>query len=346
MRMGLIISICLLCGCGNHDKKNNKDTRVVLTTGWAKDEVFRIEKASCTVPEVMIYLMNTKNEYESTFGEGIWDVSQNGETLQDNVKETVLARLARVKAMNLLAQTHEIALDEQELEQTKKAAKEYMDTLSVEEVEALDVNEALITQMYQEYALADKVYQYLIADINPEISDDEARTITIERIFIKTYHLDEKGEKQEYSEQSKSEAHEKIKEALNRARDGENFSSLVAEYSEEKTSIYSIGKSTQPDQIETVAFELSTGEISKIITMEDGYYILKCINTFDREETDRNKMKIVEQRRREVFEEEYMSFIVGLTKTMNEKLWDDISFIEEPEVSTNQFFEIYRKYMD
>ena len=28
--------------------------------------------------------------------------------------------------------------------------------------------------MYEEYALSGKVYDYLIADINPEISDDEA----------------------------------------------------------------------------------------------------------------------------------------------------------------------------
>ena len=34
--------------------------------------------------------------------------------------------------------------------------------------------------------LADKVYRQIISDINPEISDDEARTITVQHILIKT----------------------------------------------------------------------------------------------------------------------------------------------------------------
>lgn len=298
------------------------------------------------LPEVMIYLMNTKNEYEKTFGSEIWEVSQDGETLQEHVKETVLARLARIKALNLLAQEKEIQLDEDEIEQTRQAAAEYMSTLQDEEIELLQANEELIAGMYQEYALADKVYQHLIADINPEISDDEARTITVERLFIKTYHLDEKGEKQEYSEQSKKEAYEKIIEALKRAREGEDFSSLVSEYSEEETSVYAIGRSEEPDQIESVAFELSNGEISKIITTEDGYYLLKCLNTFDREETDRNKLKIVEKRRKEVFEEQYLSFILELTKSMNDDLWDQITFLESPSVTTDQFFDVYQRYID
>ena len=32
-----------------------------------------------------------------------------------------------------------------------------------------------------------QVYEYIIKDINPEISDDEARTITVDYILIKTY---------------------------------------------------------------------------------------------------------------------------------------------------------------
>lgn len=43
--------------------------------------------------------------------------------------------------------------------------------------------------MYREYALADKVYTFIIKDINPEVSDDEARTITVRQILIMTYSV-------------------------------------------------------------------------------------------------------------------------------------------------------------
>ena len=45
------------------------------------------------------------------------------------------------------------------------------------------MNRQLIESMYRDYALADKVYRQIISDINPEISDDEARTITVQHIL-------------------------------------------------------------------------------------------------------------------------------------------------------------------
>ena len=75
-----------------------------------------------------------------------------------------------------------------------------------------------------------------------------------------------------------------------------------------------------------------------------GYHIIKCISTFDRDETDRNKVKIVEQRRKEVFEEQYSAFVGGLTRNMNTKLWDEVGFLDDENVTTDSFFEVYHSY--
>ena len=45
----LLIALCLT-GC----EGINRDTKIVLTTGFTKDEVFRIETASCYKKEVMV----------------------------------------------------------------------------------------------------------------------------------------------------------------------------------------------------------------------------------------------------------------------------------------------------
>lgn len=321
-----------------------KDTKIVLTTGFSKDEIFRIEKSSCSLQEVMVYLTNTKNQYENTFGSQIWSAAYEGQTLEASMKDTVLARLARVKAMNLMAQNEGISLNTQELEKVAKAANEYFDGLNETEKRLLEVNLELITAMYEEYTLANKVYEYLIADINPEISDDEARTITVEHILIKTYTLDENGEKVEYSKQAKKEAYEKAKEAWKRATAGEEFSILAIEYSDDISTTFSFGKGTQEEVFEQAAFNLGTNEISEIIETEYGYHIIKCISTFDKEETDRNKVKIVEKRRQEVFDEEYSGFVEKLTKNLNTQLWENVGFIDDEQVKTDNFFEIYHKY--
>lgn len=319
------------------------NTRVVLTTGFDSDEVFRIDRTSCRLPEVMVYLMNTKNQYEQAFGSQIWQASYEGETLEGNIKETVLARIARIKAMNLLAGKYEISLSEEELGSVQKAAVLYYESLSDRERELLGVDEKLLCTMYEEYALAGKVYDYLIADINPEISDDEARTITVQHILIKTYSLNEAGERVPYSDAAKREAYQKADEALKKAQEGEDFTSLITEYSEDSNSSYSFGKGTMDESFEEAAFNLGTDEISGIVESQHGYHVIKCISTFDRDETDRNKVKIVEQRRREVFNEEYSGFVEGLTRNLNEKLWETVGFIGDGEVTTSSFFEVYKE---
>lgn len=319
------------------------NTKVVLTTGFDKDEVFRIDKISCRLPEVMVYLTNTKSQYEQALGSQIWQTSYEGETLEENVKETVLARIARIKAMNLLAEKYDISLSDEENDNAAKAAQQYYESLSDKERELLAVDEKLLCTMYEEYALAAKVYEYLIADINPEISDDEARTITVQHILIKTYSMNEAGEHVPYSDKAKKEAYQKAADVLKRAQDGEDFAGLIATYNEDSEFSYSFGKGTMDPAFEEAAFNLGTDEISDIVETEHGYHIIKCISTFDRDETDRNKIKIVEQRRKEVFNEEYSGFVEGLTRSLNEELWETVGFIDDAEVTTGNFFEIYEK---
>ncbi len=342
--MLLLVIAVTMCGCQNKDVETGDGTRIVLTTGFEHDEIFRIEKSSCKLSEVMIYLMNTKNQYEEIFGKEIWNTSHEGITLEANIKETVLAKLAKIKAMNLLAQQEGIVLDEDENSRIMQAAEEYFKSLNEAELVGLQVTQEQIYAMYEEYALADKVYKHLIADINPEISDDEARTITVQHILIKTYSLNEEGEKVPYTDQAKREAYQRARKVWQLAKDGEEFSGLIAEYSEDSSPSYSFGKGILDVAFEEAAFNLGTEEISSIVESDSGYHIIKCISTFDREETDRNKIKIIEQRRKEVFNEEYTKFVNGLTRNLNTKLWKKVGFLEDESIVTSSFFEIFQKY--
>ena len=201
-------------GCGKEDA----DTKLVLTTGFKKDEVFRIESMSCTLPEVMVYLTNTQDQYESVYGKEIWKTGLNDITLEESVKETVLAELAQIKTMNLLARQHGVELDEAEQKMVREAAGAYFETLNQAERETMQVTEETIFQLYAEFALANKVYEFIIKDINPEISDDEARTITVQDILIKTFSMDGAGKRLEYDEEEKQEAKRKAQEILELAR--------------------------------------------------------------------------------------------------------------------------------
>lgn len=344
--ISILMCMAVLNGCGK-DSMYGK-TKIVLMTGFAKDEIFRIENISCMMPEIMVYLTNTQNQYERVYGDRIWDTGLDGVTLKDNVKNTVLAEIAQIKTMNLLADDYEILLSPQEEKCAAQAAEAYYSSLTSEEIELMEVEESTIYQMYKEYARAEKVYEYIIKDIDPEISDDEARTITVEHILIKTYAKDGTGKKIAYTEENKAEAYIRATEILSMAKDTENYSfeDLVLEYNEDSISTYSFGKGEMDIAFEEAAFNLETGEISDIVESEYGYHIIKCLNTFNREETDANKLKIVENRKKEVFGEKYDDFVKTLTRRLNEDLWESVTFIDSENVTTTTFFDVYMEYFD
>lgn len=339
--MAAVLGLLSLTGCG---AKDDNGTKVVLTTGFDKDEVFRIEKISCRLPEIMVYLTNSQNQYESVYGTEIWDANVEGVTLEQNVKDTTLARIAQIKTMNLLAEEHEVELSEQENKLVKEAAGVYYNSLNEKEKELMGVTEDTILDLYAEYALANKVYSFIIRDINPEISDDEARTITVQHVLIKTYALDGTGAKIEYTESAKTDAYARAQEVLKLAQEGTDFEELIEQYSEDNKGTYSFGKGDMDPAFENAAFNLETGEISNIVESKFGYHVIKCISTFDREETDANKVKIVEERKKEVFGQEYDAFVKSLVRDLNEKLWDGVTFIHDPEVTTADFFDVYGEY--
>lgn len=339
----LTVLLLLLSGCMD----SLKGSKVVLTTGFEKNEVFRIEDMSCTLPEAMVYLINTKNRYESVYGREIWNVSLDGVTLEENIKETVLAQLAQQKTMNLLARQNGVALSEEEEARVMQAAETYFQSLSEEEKSALQITVKDVEELYREYALARKVYQYIIKDINPEISDDEARTITVQYIYFRTCVLDGTGKKIEYSEEEKQEILRKAEEVRFQLKNEEaDFEELILKYSDSEEGTCSFGKGEKDQAFEDAAFNLETDEISDIVETPDGYYLIKCISTFNRTETDANKVKIVEKRREEVFGQEYEDFVAALTRNLNEDLWQSVSLAGTENITTSDFFDVFNKYFD
>lgn len=341
LAMCLVLAIGGFSACG----RDGSGTRVVFTTGFGKDEVFRIADISCTRSELMVYLTTTQNRYESVYGAEIWNVAKDDVTLEENVKETVLARIAQIKTMCLLAKDKGVELDASEVQLVGQAAQQYYGSLNEAEVELMDVDEKTIVQLYTEYALANKVYRYIIQDINPEISDDEARTITVQHILLRTWTTDGSGARVAYTDEVKQSVYDKACEIRSMAaEEGQDFVELASRYSEDTNITYSFGKGEMDAAFEETAFALETGEISQVIETEAGYHIIKCISTFDREQTELSKLEIVEERRREVFGEEYDAFVDTLVRQLNTKLWDEITLIHDERVNTMDFFEVYGLY--
>ena len=103
--ISVFLAVVLMAAC---------DRTVVVTGGFGEGEVFRINTLSCNRSEMNIYLTNMANAYEATFGEQIWTTSAGNTTIEDAFKETVLAKVTRIKVLNLMAKEEKITLSGEE----------------------------------------------------------------------------------------------------------------------------------------------------------------------------------------------------------------------------------------
>ena len=316
---GLILAACfLLAGCGN--------TKIVFTTGLASDELFRIGEVSCRLPEGLVYLMNQKGTYENVYGIEMWDHVMGEETMEEYLKSQVLSELAQVKSMVLLADEEEILLSEDETAQAEEAAAEYFASLSQEEAAALKVDQEALAGMYKDYCLAFKTYRQITEDVSIEISDDEARLIQLQQMFVPEEGL--------------------AGELKRRLEEGEDFGSLAANYSQLSQTTLSIARGDKGGTYEEVAFDLNNDEVSDVFAEDGGYYILKCLNTYMEEESEANKLQVAQKQKTERFQSIYTDLMKDTLSEFQEKLWDKVRFSDYEEVKTSSFFEIYKKYFE
>ena len=315
--MGLMAMLLIssLTGCG--------DTKIVVTTGLAPNELFRIGNVSCAMPEALAYLNNQKNQYENIYGIEMWDHAFGDTTLEEYLKSQVLSQLAQMKSMVYLAKERDIALSEEDEQKAEKAASEYFASLSQEEIKLLGVDEDAVKSMYEDYCLAQEAYDKITEDVTVEVSDDESRVIQLDQIYVQ--------------EQSLAE------ELKGRLDQGEDFETLAGTYSKAPKVTVSVARGDESQEYEDVAFDLDNDEISDVFAADDGYYILKCLNTYLPEESEANKAKVEQQQKTERFQSIYDGLMEDTLSEYQKHLWEKVKFEDYTDVKTDSFFKVYEE---
>lgn len=307
-----------LTGC----QIGNKD--IVVSGTLSSRQVFTLDKSACSLKEAKVYLANYQNIYGTAYTIDLWQHDFGDASLLDYVKDITLEELTRVYTMDLLAQSQEVTLSEDETAKVAEAAKEYYASLSEDETAYMDVAEADIAEYYTHYALAQKLYHSLTNGVNEEVSDDEARVMEITQIYV----TDE------------DRAHE-VEQKL---AQGDDFASVANNYNELSAIQVTVSRDDLPDEVEEVAFQLDDNAVSGMIAAGNGYYFIKCLNKYNEELTEANKSNIVEKREKEAFDDVYNEFVASLSSRLNTDLWDGIELTTDGSIQTNSFFAVFEKY--
>ena len=313
----LIISI-LMTGC------SIGDLHFYVSSTSGIGNVFKIGPNACSKTEFRTYLANYKNLYGTFQDSSIWS-EDNGKIIEDGMKSAILDHLTRVYSLDLYAKDNNIKLTKSEEEAVNKAAEEYYNSLSDEDRSYTGASKADIEDMYEHYALAEKVYFQLMNSVDEEVSEDEARMMEAEVLFT--------------TKKANADA------AATQLKQGYSFASVAQQYSEADSVNVTFGRDKYPKEVDAVVFNLENGQVTDMITTDDGYYFFRCTNKYNKELSEENKANVISHRKDELVqdliheqEEKYYSHL-------SEGTLENLSLEDTENVKTDSFFQVLNKYV-
>lgn len=318
--LAIVIFVCT--GCSSTGQKS--DIRIV--TPLSDSELFKIGDEICTVSQAMILISAQKKAIEDIYGEEIWSVESDGTTFEENIKGSLRDFLARMTCMKLMAAANDITLSSEEKKLIQNCTEAYMSQLTQEEIDALGIAEEDAQEVYTSYYYYNKLMEVLTSDMETEISDNDARIVRAECIYVKKTEKDQT---------------KRLQAILKKAKKADDFAIVAESYDEGGQISMNISRNQLPTEIEEAVFSLADDEISDVLESDHGYYIIHCIEDYDREATAKHKTELIKEMKEEHFTEEYDSFVANLTAQFNEKAWNKIALSEMVLLEQANFFEIY-----
>lgn len=298
-----IFNTLFISGCNLRENGITiKGVTFCITNGLEKSAVMRsgayeLSKGQCKA------LMNIVcNGYTEVFTSDVWDTKLNDIEFTRIVSDLVKDIAARLILVNLLADDKGISLSpEQENDVENKILVLYdKEIINIEDV-SLDEARALIRMII----LSDKVYSELTQKVNTQVSLDEARVVEVQYIFSK----------------------DSIKKLENSKKDiesGIDFLAVAAKYSDSNEYVAEFGRGELALEFEEAVFNLNKDEVSDIISCDNGYYIVKCINDNVKDRAQAQKTKIIDKRKKEQFLSYLKDFSRDVSIYFDEKMWNKI----------------------
>ena len=275
--------------------------------------------------ETMAILTTEKLRYENVYTDEIWTaaIDQKGTTFETVLLPQVHDFLIELKTMSNMAEEREITLTSREKELVAEAAGKYYMALGSEKAEMFDLEQSDVAELYMDYWISEKLVEQLTGSMNLEVSDSEAKVITVSQIEVS-------------DRETAEEVLEKVQEA------GEEFYSIAKEYSEQEEIKKQIYRGMMNDAYEEAAFSLAEGEVSEVIAEDGKYYVLQCVDDYDEEATKLRKDQMMREKKTEAFHTSYQAYKAEHPLIGDEELWKSLSVADSPKVEAD-FFAIYEE---
>ena len=229
-----------LTACGDSTVVDGTQTALVIN-----DEEINLGKANfmlryqqatmASYYETMSSMLG--QEYSLSFDALSDESDEDSPTVGENLKEDALTSIEQAFLMRQHASEYDVALTDEEVQGAKDAAAAFVEDNDAETLTKLGVTQEDIEDVMQVYAIQSKMYDPMIADVDTEVSDEEAQQSSISYVQVSTEGTgtDENGETVELTDEEKAEKKEIAQTFLDRLNASED--PATADFSDLRTEI-------------------------------------------------------------------------------------------------------------
>ncbi len=286
-----------LAGCGSQGTDNG-------STG-SGDVALTMDQGTVSMGEARLYAYVMKSQYEAYYGSSIWDMEiEDGVTFGESMKDVITSQLVQMVILNGQAEDYGVSLSDEDNEAVEEYVENFKTNIGEDVMTDEGITEDDVRSVVQKSTLAGNVYQAMFDAEKVELTDEEkadATCIKVQHILISTTDTtkkDDEGNTVDMTDEEK-EAYlagqkAKAEEALEKAKNGEDFQTLADEYSSEnagfefsfdKNGYDPVNMTSMVEPFYTAAWQLGEGELSDLVESQYGYHIIKCISLNDEEAT-------------------------------------------------------------
>ncbi len=234
------VALSGLSGCGDSTVVDGTQTALVIN-----DEKINLGKANFMLRYQQATMVNYYQTMSSMFGQqyslsfdALADESdEDSPTVGENLKEDALTSIEQAFLMRQHASEYDVSLTDDEVAGAQEAAAVFVEDNDAETLSRLGVTQEDIQDVIEVYAIQSKMYDPMIADVDTEVSDEEAQQSRISYVRVSTEgtETDENGDTVELTDEEKAEKKEiaqRFLDALNASEDP-----ATADFSDLRTQI-------------------------------------------------------------------------------------------------------------
>ncbi len=330
----------------NNDKTDTVSAPEIVLTENDSIMIGKVGDKEISFAEYRAYFNSFRYEYD--LGDAsFWETDND---LKENLYSQVESEIKAATAIPLLAAQKNVAFTDEQ----RSALDEYMaemieqnnsvaGTSYLEELAKYNFTDAVYRQLIENNTLGSLLYQTAYTATDEQILEyADENYVRVKHILFKTTALDE---------EEKASIKALADSVADRAKNGEDFESLVTEYSEDGMDVetgYYFTKGYMVKSFEDASYALEIGEISDPIESEYGYHIIKKYEMEDEYilSSDDVKSEIALS----IMAVDYQNELLSLASTLTfekyenfdeylQKLWDEASNNGAEEVADAEFEE-------